>query len=237
MKSVSTQRVLFLTLFVPAAFLGVVLGNWASRPAKADDPPKETKAVVEQNRIVKLHVLAGDKVFTSCVEVPYDLAKNLPTGNKAEQKWEAVMYRLSDKNKVESFSVLGDATYVSPTQIGVEVHKDAKMQLKECEELLSPNDVAKRHAVMLLPKGSAKAKVNFVGYEHADFEKELAPTVKEGGLILVPVQLGVTARATTCTCKAFFGCTTGCCTNPTCNVVVGFCQSNSDCKKMDTFSN
>ena len=187
------------------------------------------------HRIYKLHIV-GDSVFTMCVEVADGLEKNMPSGN-AGQLWDVTTYRLSSCNKfVEHYEQLGAGWKISDTQLVVELTANQKARMdSECDALKSSDPLARR-ALIFLPKGSQLAAKSFKSAGKADFTQEVEPEVLQGGIVAYPVEYGFSPKAVTCTCKAFFGCTTGCCTSPACNVVLGLCQENAECKKVDTLS-
>ena len=200
---------------------------------------QEVKPVPEREvttKLVKLHVVSGDHVTTTIVQVDGELFDKLPISDKASLS--AASYRLkADHTVCEAFSTLGTAMKVSPTQIAIVLDASAKSSSHLLAGRLNTPDPLSRHAILLLPAKADDSKLAFTGKSISEFASSLQPRIDDGGLIAYPIETGVSPLAVTCTCKSFFGCTSGCCTSVTCNVVVGFCQDNPNCKKVDLTSN
>ncbi|MDZ4850149.1 MAG: hypothetical protein SGI77_12765 [Pirellulaceae bacterium] len=199
---------------------------------------QEVKTIPEKSivtKLVRLHIVAGDYVSTSVIEVNADLFDKLPTSKEATLS--AATYRLTADHKTcEAYNSVGHALKVSDTQIAIVLDEKTKGTSHLLAENLNTADPLKRHAILLYPPKPNDPTLAFAGQSVTDFSAAVQPRIDDGGLVAYPVDVGVRPLAVTCTCKAFFGCTSGCCTSPSCNVVVGTCQSNSDCKKVDTFS-
>lgn len=175
MKTLAWVRVGAVTLAFGFALAALHVADRAFVSAGAAD------AQVAENRIVKLHLVEGDTVHTTCVEVPHDLVANRPGGNKALENSTAVLDRLSDVNRVEEFKRLGTATYLSPTQMAIELADESNFRLPDCLEKISADDPDTRRAVMLIPRSSSKSESRFFGRDHAELERELAPVLRDGG--------------------------------------------------------
>ena len=186
-------------------------------------------------KLVRLHIVAGDYVSTSVVEVDSELFDKLPV--ETEPKMSAASYRLkADHGSCEDYAPVGKAFKASDTQLAIVLDSKAKGTAHLLAERLTTADSLHRHAILIFASKTNDDSLSFAGKTITEFAGAIQPRVDAGGLIAYPVDLGVRPLATTCKCKSFFGCTSGCCTDPTCNVVVGFCQSNSDCKKVDLTS-
>jgi hypothetical protein len=194
-------------------------------------------AVADGNKLMALTIVCGDTAHTSVVKLSEDLdRKNLPKNGDGKKEFAAYSYRLATDKSVERFAMIGKAVKISDTQMIVVMPEGQKADFDDEIQSLASNDPMKRRALIVLPQSNDSAKGKVVGLGYAEFEAKVGDGVLKNGAILVPVELGRAAAATSCTCKAFFGCTTGCCTNPTCNVVAGWCQDNSECKKVDLLS-
>jgi len=172
---------------------------------------------------------------TISVRVDTDLLKNMPE-KRFDVVWDAVSFRLNEsENSVEAFEKIGVAYLVGKSHIGISL--DDNQKAAKSLELISSSDPKLRHAIMLLPKGSEKARTDFAGKGKGDFTDAIRSEVRSKGMVMFPTTVGRTAFATTCACKGFFGGTSGC-TSPTCTVspIGTFCNSNPDCKKTDLTS-
>lgn len=218
-------------VFSGAAALLVISGTLAH--AQKLEPIPEGQSTT---KLVRLYLVAADSVTVSIVEVNTAAFDKMAIGGG--QTLHAFSYRLSaDNESCEAYSSIGSATKVSDTQIAVELSSNANAKSKVAVDRLGSFDPLKRHALILLPGDAAPQKAGYAGKSLDTFAAAIQPKIDAGGLLAFPVSLGVQERAVKCKCKAFFGCTTGCCTNPTCKVIVGFCQQNSNCKKVDMTSN
>lgn len=171
---------------------------------------------------------------TICVKVEADLLKNMPS-EQFEVTWDAISYRLNEsETAVEAFEKIGVAYRVGHAHIGISL--DENLGTKSLEAIRS-TDPKTRHAIMLLPKGSEKSRTNFLGMDKGEFTNSIRTEIRSKGMVVFPAALGRTALVTTCSCKGFFGGSSGC-TSPTCTVspIGSFCNSNPDCKKTDLTS-
>lgn len=179
--------------------------------------------------------LVGDVRFNFCVEVDEDLSKNVP--ESSGEHWNVASWRMSECDQfVEYFSEIGTGWKISESQLAIKLNDNFKSSIDQEWSLLTSRDRLTRRALLFLPKDSLLIKSDYIRVEKKDFVNAIQPLVQTNGLVAFPIEYGFSPLATSCTCKAFFGCTTGCCTNPSCNVVIGICQSNSNCRKVDRFS-
>jgi hypothetical protein len=188
-------------------------------------------------KLVRLHVVSKDSVTTLVVEVNQESFDKMPITTKATLS--AATYRLTaDSTKCAAFQHVGQAFKASATQLGLLLDKSVQETSKLVAERLNSSDALKRHALLFYPQKTRDAELSFSDKLVKDFAETMQPRIDNGGLIAYPVQMGFSPLATTCKCKSFFGCTTDCCTNPTCEVspIGSFCNSNDDCKKVDVLS-
>ena len=206
----------------------------AVSPTIAQDlKPTPTSAI--ETLLVRVYLIAGEDIDVIVAEVDADAFRRLEV--KDQPNLAASMYRLtSDHKTCEAFAAIGEATKISDTQLAIRLADESKSKARTFTQLATNPDATKRQAFMLLPRTSGK-KFNFAGKSIDEFSSEVQPKLNAGGLIAYPVTLGRQALAVTCTCKSFFGCTSGCCTSPACNVRLGICQANPNCKKVDVASN
>lgn len=187
-------------------------------------------------KLVRMHIVAGDTVSTSVVEVDAQLFDKLPI--TTEPVLSAATYRLTaDHKSCEVYRPVGQALKVSETQVAIVLDSKAKSMSHLISESLNTADETKQHAILVFASSPSDSSLALTGRSVSDFTAEMQPRIDNGGLILFPVDTGVRPLATSCKCKAFFGCTSGCCTDPTCNIIIGVCQSNPQCKKVDATSN
>ena len=184
--------------------------------------------------LVRVYLVSGDYVSITVAEVDSEAFARIAVDE--QPTLQAASYRLSaDHKSCEAFAPIGRATKISDTQLAIQLDDKSRGDANLIAERFATADDLQRQAIMLLP--GATTPQNHAGTSIADFAASVQPQIDAGGLIAYPVSLGVQPKAVTCKCKAFFGCTSGCCTNPTCKVIIGICQSNSACKKVDLTSN
>lgn len=200
---------------------------------------QEVKLIPEDattTKLVRLHIVVGDYIMTSVVEVDAQLFNKIPSSK--EPTLSAATYRLTaDHTNVEAYNPIGQALKISDTQIAIILDKKLKASANLLSETLNTGDELKRHAVLFYIPKLNESSLEFTGKPANKFIAEIQPRISNGGLVAYPVNIGIRPFLTSCTCKAFFGCTTGCCTSPSCKAIIGICQSNSECKKVDSLSN
>ncbi|MGF4041194.1 hypothetical protein [Bacillus subtilis] len=181
-------------------------------------------------KILKLSI-SGDLVYHTYVNVDNQFADNI---SKADQEaWKVASYRFKDNKIVEEFTYLGYGWKVSENNIAIKLN-NPKIIRKEVEAL-SSSDSLKRKALIFVPKVNTKIEKAYLHEAKETFDNDFIPEIKKAGLVAWPAEYGFHPLTVTCSCKGIFGGSSGC-TNPTCNVVLGFCQSNSECKKTDMTS-
>jgi len=181
-------------------------------------------------KIFKLSVV-GDFVYQMYVYVDEEFSNNIMQAEK--ETWSVASYRFKDNKIVESYDVLGSGWKIDNNTIGIKLNNPQIIR-KEVDLLTNSNSLM-RKALIFVSKTSPTVKKSYLNESKEVFDRDFVPEIKKGGLVAWPGEHGFHPLTITCTCKGFFGGESGC-THPTCNVVLGNCQDNSNCKRTDSTS-
>jgi hypothetical protein len=179
--------------------------------------------------------LVGDMGLDLFARIDADLAKNIEKMGVGEH-WDVVSYRLSeDETYIEHFESIGSGFVISDDHIAVALNN--KGQITQQNTRLTSTEPSLRRALMFLRKESGLAKRDFTStrFSKDNFSREIEEELTNSGLVVMLEETGFKSLAVTCSCKGFWGSTSGC-TSATCTVVLGYCQENPDCKRTDMIS-
>ncbi|MGF9814243.1 hypothetical protein [Bacillus sp. BS98] len=180
-------------------------------------------------KLFKLSIV-GESVYHMYVNVDNQFSEHIIQADK--ETWDVASYRFKDNEIVEQFTNLGSGWKIGENNLAIKLN-DPKTIQEEVDSLTSSNDLV-RKALIFVPKGNSFVNRTYLNETKQVFDNDFIPEIKRGGLVAWPAECGFHPLAVTCSCKGFFG--GGSCTSPTCNVVLGICQSNPECKKTDMTS-
>jgi hypothetical protein len=179
--------------------------------------------------------LVGDTAFDLFTRIEGSFIENIQKVETGEQ-WDVVSFRLSSDNTlVEHFEVVGSGYRISDDHVAVLLND--KSQFFHLRERLTSFDSDLKRALVFVHKNYNLIAKEFIQnpLTKVDLDRELGDEVISSGLIFFLEESGFNSLATSCSCKGFFGGTSGC-SSASCTVVVGFCQSNENCKSTDKWT-
>lgn len=175
--------------------------------------------------------IVGDRVFHMYVKIDKRFSNNIMKAQN--DTWDVISYRIKDNKTVEDYTPLGSGWKIGDNHLAVEL-TDSSMLTNEIEYLTNSNPLSKK-ALIFISKGIFLFTQDFLNATKKTFDENFIPEIISSGFVAWPEEMGYYTKVLSCTCKGVFGGTSGC-TSPQCNVVLGICQSNPDCKKTDLTS-
>ncbi|PGD82304.1 hypothetical protein COM47_20525 [Bacillus wiedmannii] len=175
--------------------------------------------------------IVGEYVYHMYVNVDYQFSEHILKADK--ETWDVASYRFKDNKIVEHYTPLGSGWKVGENSLALFLN-DPKVIREEVDSLTTSNSLMKK-ALIFVPKENSFINKTYSNVTKKAFETDFIPEINRGGLVAWPAENGFHPLAVTCSCKGVFGGSSGC-TNPTCQFIGGFCQSNTECKKTDMLS-